>query len=128
VKTIVAVARPGPFALAKLDRLPQRLVRRTQREIEHGRRAAVKRSAADLLGRRAQQILVAPRERDRRAAVDVRVDAARDNDLPGGVDDPRSTDRRKASGRRPWRSCPANADIGRLPRRQNHRLPPVTIR
>jgi hypothetical protein len=97
VKTVVAVTCPGPFALAQLDRLLQRLVWRAQREIEHGRRAAIKRGAADLLRRRAQQILVAAGEGDRRAAMDVRVEAARDHDLPGGVDDPHGADRRETS-------------------------------
>src|SRR5947208_16982923 len=99
MEAIVAVARAGPFPFAQLDRLLQWLVRRAWREIEQGRRAAVESGATDLLGRRAQQILVASRKRDRRAAMDVRVDAARHPDLPGRVDDPRTGGLHKAYGR-----------------------------
>jgi hypothetical protein len=45
----------------------------------------------------------------------MRVDAARDDDLPGSVDDPRSADRRETS--RPADGddlAAADADIGRL--------------
>ena len=106
VKAVVAIAGAGPFALAQLDRLLQRLIRRARGEIEQGGRAAMERGAADLLRRRAQQILVAAGERDRRAAMDVRIDAARHDDLPGGVDDPRRADlRRGCPARRSRRSC-----------------------
>src|SRR5690348_752610 len=99
MKAIVAVPRAGPLPLAQLDRLLQRLIRRTWGEIEQGGGAAVERGAADLFRRRAQQILVAAWKRDWRAAVDVRVEAAWDHDLAGAIDDPRGADRPQAFGR-----------------------------
>src|SRR5215472_7575113 len=99
MEAVIAVAGAGPFALAPLDRSLQRLVGRARGEIEQRRRAAIERGAADLLRRRTQEILVAPRERDRRTAMNVRIDAAWDHDLPGRVDDPRGADRRKAPRR-----------------------------
>src|SRR5215831_11513938 len=86
MEPVIAVARASPFALARLDRPLQWLVRRALDEIEQCRRPAVQCRAADLLGRRTQQVLVAARERDRHAAMDVRVDAAGYDDLTAGVD------------------------------------------
>src|SRR5215831_217443 len=92
MKTVIAVACAGPLPLSPLDRALQRLVRWAGREIEQGGGAPMEGGAADLLRRRAQQVLVAPRERDRRAAMDVRIDAARDDDLAGRINHPSRAD------------------------------------
>src|SRR5580704_5652651 len=98
MEAVVAIAGAGPFAPAQLDRLLQWLVRRAGRKIEQGGRPAVEGGAADLLRRRAQQILVAAGERDRRAAMDVRIDPARHHDLACRIDDARSADISQAAG------------------------------
>src|SRR5207244_12495162 len=70
---------------------------------------------ADLLGRGAQQVLVAAGKRDWRTAMDVRIDPARNDDLMAGVDDPRCTDRLQTTGCADRRDLAAgDADIGRL--------------
>src|SRR5882724_9021060 len=99
VKAVVGVAGAGPFALTRLDRALQWYFRRAQREIEHRRRAAIERGAADLARRRAHDLLVATRQQDRHAAMDVRVDAAGHDDLARGVDDPAGTDCGEAARR-----------------------------
>src|SRR5690348_8742415 len=99
MESVVAVAGAGPFATPPLDRLLQRLVRRAGHKIEQRGCAAVEGGAADLLRRRAQKIFVAAGERDRRAAMDVRIDPARHHDLPSRIDDPYSADSREAPGR-----------------------------
>jgi hypothetical protein len=122
VEAVIAITGAGPLAFAQLDRLLKWLVRRARREIEQGGRAAIEGGAADLLGRRAQEILVAAGERDRRAAMDVRIDTARHDELPGGIDDPGCADLGEAS-RRSDRGDLAAGDgqIGRLrAARQNH--------
>src|SRR5215468_10430997 len=88
MKAVVEIACAGPFALARFDRLLQRLVRRALSKIEQRCRTAVQCGTADLLGRRAQQVLVAAGERDRHAAMDMRIDAAGYDDLTAGVDGP----------------------------------------
>src|SRR5437870_4842874 len=98
MKPVVAITRAGPFPLAQFDRLPQRLVGWARGKIQQGRRATVKGSTADLFRRRAQQIFVAAGKRDWRTAMDVRIDAARDNDLIAGVDYPRCTGRLQSAG------------------------------
>src|ERR1700746_2002998 len=98
MEPVIAVAGARPFALAQLDRLLQWLVRGTGRGIEQGGRAAMESGAADLLRRRAQEILVAAGEGDRRAAMDVWVDPSGHHDLPGRVDNPRGTIVRAAPG------------------------------
>src|SRR6516162_10490265 len=99
MEPVVTVARAGPFALARFNRVLQWLVRWALDEIEQCRRPAVQCRAADLLGRSAQQILVAARKRDRHAAMNMRIDAARYDDLTNGVDGPRGVDGLQASGR-----------------------------
>src|SRR6516225_9941110 len=97
MQPVVAVAGTRPFALTRFDRALQWLVGRALDEIEQRRGAAVQCRTADLLGRRAQQILVPAGKRDRHAAMDMRIDAARYDDLPTGVDDPPGTGRLQAS-------------------------------
>src|SRR5262249_10254486 len=78
-------------------------------------RTAMQCGTADLLGRRAQQILVTAGKRDRHAAMDVRIDATGYDDLTAGVDDPRG-----AGGLQTARSAnssnlaPGDADFRRL--------------
>src|SRR5436305_15118975 len=98
MEAVIAVAGACPFSFAQLDRLLQRLVRRAWRKIEQGGRPAVEGGPADLLRRRAQEILVAAGKRDRRAAMDVRIDPARHHDLPGRVADPGGVSAGKAPG------------------------------
>ena len=113
MEPVIAVAGAGPLPFAQFDRLLQWLLRRARCEIEQGRRAAMESGAADLLGRRAQQILVAAGEWDRRTTVDVRIDAARHDDLPGGIDDPGCADILEASRSADCGDlAPTNADIG----------------
>jgi hypothetical protein len=88
VQAEIAIAGAVPFAPTCFDRLLQPGLGRAIDKVEQGRGAAMKRGAADIGRRRAQQILVAARERDRRQAMDVRVDAARNDDLSGGINDP----------------------------------------
>ncbi len=115
VKAVVAIAGAGPFALTRLDRLLQRLVRRTHGEIEQGGGAAIERGAADLFRRCAEHVLVAARKRDRRAAMDMRVDPARNDDLPGRVDGARRASGAEAAGSADRRDFAAdNADVGSL--------------
>src|SRR5215472_18104894 len=99
MKAVVAIARAGPFALARFDRLLQGLVRRALSKIEQRCRTAVQCGTADLLGRRAQQVLVAAGKRDRHAAMDVRIDAAGYDDLTAGVDGPRGAGRLQTARR-----------------------------
>src|SRR5262249_22252917 len=99
MEPIVAVAGTGPFALAQLDRALQRLIGRALYKIEQGRRAAVQCGTADLLGRRAQQILVTAGKRDRHAAMNMRIDATGYDDLTAGVDNTRCTGRLQTPGR-----------------------------
>ena len=115
MKAVVAIARTGPFALAQFDRLLQRLIGWTLYKIKQGRRAAVQCSTADLLGRRAQQVFIAAGKRDWRTAMDVRINAARNDDLIAGVDDPRGIDRPQTAGCADSRDLAAgDADIRRL--------------
>src|SRR5947207_13574525 len=93
VKPVIAIAGTRPFALAQFDRLLQWLVRGACGEIQQSRGAAVKSSTAHLLGRRAQQIFIAAGKRDWRAAMDVRIDAAWNDDLIAGVDNSGGPDR-----------------------------------
>src|SRR6516162_700642 len=97
METIIAIARARPLPPARFNRPLERLVRRALSKIEHCRCAAVQRGAADLLWRRTQQIFVAARKRDRHAAMDMRVDAARHHDLTAGVDDTRGAGRLEAA-------------------------------
>ena len=118
MKAVVAIARAGPFALARFNRALQWLVGRALHKIEQGRRTAVQCSTADLLGRRAQQVLVTAGKRDRHAAMDMRIDAAGNDDLIAGVDDPRGADRlqtARCANRGDLTS--GDADIRRLVRR-----------
>src|SRR6516164_9692049 len=121
MEPVVAVARTSPFALTRFDRALQRLVGCALDKIEQSRRAAVQCSTADLLGRCAQQILVAAGKRDRHAAMDVRIDTAGHYDLIAGIDDPPGADRLQASRPADRRDLAASdADIRSLhPGRQD---------
>src|SRR5882757_8535273 len=88
VHPVVAIAGAGPLAPPCLDRLLKAGLRRAIDEIEHRCRAAKKRRAADLVGWRTQHVFVAAGKRDRRQAVNMRIDAAGDDDLARRVDDP----------------------------------------
>ncbi len=122
VEAIVAIGVAGPFALARLDRLPQRHLGQAEREIEQRRCAAMERGAADLIGPGAEHILVARPADDRHPGMDVRVDAARNDDLPRGIDHPRRTDRGEAAvGADRGDLAARNPDIGRFGRSRHHR-------
>jgi hypothetical protein len=115
MKPVVATAGAGPLALADLYRLLQRLIGRARGKIEQGRCTAMQGGAADLFRRRAQHVLVAAGKRDRRAAMDMRIDPARNDDLAVGVDGARGTGGGEAAGSAD--SCDlaaGDADIGGL--------------
>src|SRR5580658_1413564 len=115
MKPVVAIAGAGPFALAHLDRSRQRLIGWARGEIEQGGCAAMEGSATDLFRRRAQHVLVAAGKRDRRTAMDMRIDPARNDDLAVGVDRARSTGSGEAARSADGRDLAAgDADIGGL--------------
>ena len=81
--------------------------------------------AADLFRRRAQHVLVAAGKRDRRTAVDMRIDPARNDDLAVGVDSALGT----GGGEAAWGAysgdlAAGDADIGGLGGSRHHRQSP----
>jgi hypothetical protein len=88
VHSVVAIAGASPLAPPRLDRLLKASLRRAIDEIEHRCRAAKQRRAAHLVGRCAQHVFVAAGKRDRRQAVNMRINAAGDGDLARRVDHP----------------------------------------
>ncbi len=113
VKSVVAMAGAGPLPLPAFDRLLDRLAALDRGKVDRCRRAAVQGRKADPRGRLGQHRLGDARHRP--AAMDMRVDAARNDDLPGGVDHPRRADRGEAAGRADRDDMLAgDANIGRL--------------
>src|SRR6516165_8952075 len=98
MEAVVTIAGTRPFALARFNRTLQWLVGRALDEIEQCRRAAVKCSTADLLGRCAEQILVAAGKRDGHAAMNMRIDTAWYYDLIARIDSPRGPGRLQTAG------------------------------
>src|SRR6185312_7288566 len=88
-----------PFLLSPLDRLLHVVVAVDESEIEDRRGAAEESGLADPVRTVGQVGLGLARRRHRPAAMDMRVDAARDNDLPGRVNRAAGTERREAAGR-----------------------------
>src|SRR5271169_4049911 len=125
MKPVVAITGAGPFSLSCFDRLLQWLIGRTWGEIEEGGGTAMEGSAADLFRRRAQHVLVAAGKRDRRTAVYMRIDPARNDDLAVGVDGAPSTGSGEAARSADGRDlAPSDADIGHLGGGRHHRQSP----
>ena len=98
VEGIVAIAVAGPFLLPPFDRLLHRVVAVDEREIEDHRRAAEQRGLADPVGAIGHVRLGLAWHRHRPATMDMRVDAAGNDDLAGRVDDP-AAERRQGARR-----------------------------
>ena len=120
VEGVVAIALAGPLLLPVLDRLLHIHAALDRCEVDRRRGAAEQRRLADPR-RRLGQFRLAVRHRHRPVAMDMRVDAAGDDDLAGGVDDPPGAQRGEAP--RPADRgdlLAGNPDIGRLrPRGQD---------
>ena len=115
VKRVVAIAGAGPFLLPSLDRALDAVAGLDEREVDHRRGTAEKGGAADHRGRVGQLMLGRARHDNRPAAMHMRVDAAGDDDLPCGIDDPAGTDRGKAARRADRGDFFAgDADVGRM--------------
>ena len=95
MKGVIAVALAGPLLLAPLDRLLNGVVPLDRGEIDRRRRAAMERRLADPRGGFGQRRLGDTGGRHRPVAVDMRIDAAGDDDLACGVDHPSGPKRRK---------------------------------
>jgi hypothetical protein len=109
--------------LAPLDRLLHRVAGFQRCEIDRRRGAAEQRRLADPRGGLGQHRLGNPGHRHRPVAMDMRVDAAGNDDLSGSVDHPPGAERGEAA--RPTDRgdlLAGNADIGRLrPRGQDRK-------
>jgi hypothetical protein len=115
------MAVAGPFLLAPLDRLLHLVAVANQREIEDRRGAPEECGLADPRRPVGHMMLGRAGRDDRPAAMDMRVDAARNHNLPRRIDDPAGADRREAAGRADRRDLAlCDPDVGRLrPRGQD---------
>ncbi len=91
------MAVAGPFLLPALDRLLHIVTVADQRKIDDRGRAAMQRRLADPRRPLGHLVLGRAGHDDRPAAMDMRVDAARYDDLPRRVDGPPSADRPKTA-------------------------------
>jgi len=115
VEGVVAIALAGPLLLPELDRLLHGHAAFDRGEIDRRRRPTMERRLADPRGGFGQRRLGDAGGRHRPVAVDMRIDAAGDDDLARGVDHPSGAERGKAARRADRGDLLAgNADIGRL--------------
>src|SRR5271166_5878433 len=97
MKGIVAMAVAGPFLLPAFDRLLHVVAVPDQRKIDDRRRAAMQRGLADPCRPLGHLVLGRARYDDRPAAMDMRVDAAGNDDLSRCVDGAAGADRPKTA-------------------------------
>src|SRR5262249_31266294 len=115
VKGVISIAGVRPLLVAPLDRLLDRLAALDRGEVDRCRRTAVQGREADARGWLRQGGLSDARHRYRPVAMDMRVDAARNHDLPRSLDDPPRANVGETAGRSDRSNAlAAYADIGRL--------------
>jgi len=121
VKGVIAIAGARPLLVTALDRLLDRLAALDRGEVDCCGRAAVQGGAADRRCRLGQCRLGDTGHRHRPIAMDVRVDAAGDHDLPRRVECSSRSDRGEAAGRADRGDMlTVDPDIGGLRTRGKH--------